>query len=144
MKESTAAELLIHSKKLKDNLIKDVQDLFPHLTTEGQRLLKSLVRRYKHSANEENKLHIEAEFDNIYSSLYVKLSIVCPALTWTEKRLCALYINHSYSEIARLLCKKPNAVIVAGNRIKTKLKISTSKEFRRFVSELSPHEGQRP
>ncbi len=76
-------------------------------------------------------------FENIHPAFYRNLHEHCPDLSLSELKLCALSrLNLSTKEIAELTYKSSNSVKVARSRLRSKLGISSEKEFYAFLLQL--------
>ncbi|GHN02223.1 hypothetical protein WSM22_37120 [Cytophagales bacterium WSM2-2] len=137
-KLATQAELLIHSKNVKSNLIEAVTKLQPYLTNEGKSRFFSLLKQIHWELNDEMELRVEKDFDQLHTGFYNSLEKNCPGVTKNEKRLCAyLKMNHGASDIAKITNKSLNSINVAFARLRAKLQLPSSKDLRSYLVELS-------
>jgi CheY-like chemotaxis protein len=131
--------LLKNAEKEMDKMLEDINTLKPYLNDEGQEKLPGITRRYKHKLDDDSWLTLQAKFDETNHSFFELLEKKCPAITKTEKTLCAyIKMNLTSSEISKITYRSLNSINVALTRLRTKLKLNNNKDLKNFISDLKP------
>ena len=117
------------------NLIADLEQM----QRAGKDLsLKAVITRLKGQQATEEKLQVlQQDIDRVNSAFYSRLQQQFPALTKTERELCAfIKLNLSNKDIADLRNTTTNTINVARSRIRKKLRLDRNQELESFIQQL--------
>lgn len=122
--------------QLTRNLIEELQKL--QQTGDPQQGLRSLIAQLRGQMSTEEKLGVlQADLEQVNAEFFERLQAQYPALSKTERELCAYFkLNLSSKDIAALRNTTPNTINVARHRIRKKLGLDRDEELEAFVQQV--------
>lgn len=125
---------LMNVNELNNNLINDLQKLLPHISREGQEMIRHIERKYKLTANDQIWSDFETRFEYAFDSFLKVLLEKFPSLTPNERKLCALLRSGlSSKDIALLTYQNPPSIDVARYRLRKKLNLINDENLIDFL-----------
>lgn len=128
---SSHLELAMYSEQMKAQVAGWFNRLQSYLNEDGKCILSSILKSFRSEFSDGIDFISERLFDEKHRALYEFLTGLCPRISKTEMRLCALLsLNYTLAEIAILTRKSPNSVNVAFARIRTKLGLTDNDKLK--------------
>lgn len=100
--------------------------------------IQNIINELELSVNNNLWNESEIQFSTIHSEFFDILSTKFPDLSLSEKKLCTLiYLNFSPKEIALITQKSYKRILVAKNKLKSKLNLSGNEKINSFLQSLA-------
>jgi PAS domain S-box-containing protein len=137
-RELTSSALrLIQIGEMNNNLILDLEKVFPHLDNAGSEQMRNIINRFSLNAGGNIWQEFETRFENVYESFYKRLNQKYPDLTKGERKLCALLrLNLSSKDIAALMFQNPQSIDMARYRLRKKLNLNQDENLIDFLLKI--------
>ncbi len=125
---------LMHVNELNESMINELAKVLPFASKEGRKIIQDLTSRYKANLTEQIWSDFEIRFENAFDSFYQTLMVKYPALTSTERKLCALLrMGLTSKEVAGLTLQNPQSVDVARYRLRKKFNLGPDDNLLAFL-----------
>ncbi len=126
---------LLKQSNLLNEVAEDISHLIPFTTTEGRKVINSLISRINDKSSENLWNEFEVCFENVHTGFYKKISEKIPDISFREKRMCAfLKMNMSTKEIASITFQSVNSIDVAKHRLRKKIGVASDEDLNNFLN----------
>jgi hypothetical protein len=128
---------LTHRDQILDNLHEKMKKLLPGTTGINKKELSEIIQSLNHNQKDSFWKEFDIYFEQMHNGFFGKLSKQYPALTQSEKRLCAfLKVGMSSKEIGSLTQKSYKSIEVFRSRIRKKLGLNMSINLTDYLNKI--------